>query len=243
MGLLLYKSNEMFSSTELIRKSKTIFNKIINNEIEKAIVLRDGKPSFLLMDFEKYENIMAEFEQLKEYVTSQKNNEKPSKKSSKKNKSKQKNKSLKEVEPIDKKEDTLKKELELEKARIDTDIESTDYDEITGAIEEVKNETQTTDQNIIEIEDQQENVEELTEEEEISNAIKSIESMNFDGDMKKMAEDKIKAKILQARRERAELLEKEEQNAQELAQEEQELQQQIQEEKVKKEQELKEFWD
>lgn len=65
MALLLYKSNEMFSATELIRKSKIIFDKILDKEIEKAIILRDGKPSFLLMDFEKYENIMAEFEELK----------------------------------------------------------------------------------------------------------------------------------------------------------------------------------
>ena len=65
MGLLLYKSNEMFSSTELIRKSKMIFNKIIDQEIEKAIIMRDGKPGFMLMDFAKYEEIMAEFEDLK----------------------------------------------------------------------------------------------------------------------------------------------------------------------------------
>lgn len=242
MGLLLYKSNEMFSSTELIRKSKTIFNKIINNEIEKAIVLRDGKPSFLLMDFEKYENIMAEFETLKEYVAKEKSKEKSPKKSKQKAKSKQK----KKLTLIDENNNTtsknnLKEELELEKSRIDTDIVSTDYEEITKEIHIEKEEEKIIDENIIE--DEKEIVEELTEEEEISNALKSIESMNFDGDMKKMAEDKIKTKILQARRERAELLEKEEQIAQELAQEEQELQQQIQEEKVKKEQELKEFWD
>jgi hypothetical protein len=55
----------MYSSTELIRKSKTIFNKIINNEIDKAIILRDGKPSFMLLDFDKYEKIMAEYDELK----------------------------------------------------------------------------------------------------------------------------------------------------------------------------------
>ncbi len=70
MSLLLYKSEEMYSSTELIRKSKTIFNKVLDQEIEKAIILRDGKPSFLLMEFAKYEKIMAEFEELKAYVES-----------------------------------------------------------------------------------------------------------------------------------------------------------------------------
>ena len=37
MGLLQYTSNEMFSSTELVRKSKNIFDKLNKNEIEKAI--------------------------------------------------------------------------------------------------------------------------------------------------------------------------------------------------------------
>ena len=55
MGLLLYKSDEMFSATQLIRQSKMIFDKVVKNEIEKAIILRDGKPGFLLMDFAKYE--------------------------------------------------------------------------------------------------------------------------------------------------------------------------------------------
>ena len=65
MGLLQYTSNEMFSSTELVRKSKNIFNKLNKNEIEKAIVLRDGKPGIILLDFNYYEQIMAEYLSLK----------------------------------------------------------------------------------------------------------------------------------------------------------------------------------
>ena len=60
-SLLQYKSNEMIPSTQLIRKSKQIFDSITRNEIEKAIILRDGKPSFILMDFEKYEEIINSF--------------------------------------------------------------------------------------------------------------------------------------------------------------------------------------
>jgi hypothetical protein len=52
----------MYSSTQLIRHSKSIFNKIIDNKIDKAIIFRDGKPSFILLDFEKYEKIMAKFD-------------------------------------------------------------------------------------------------------------------------------------------------------------------------------------
>lgn len=66
MGLLQYTSNEMFSSTELVRKNKNIFDKLNKNEIEKAIILRDGKPGIILMDFAKYEEIMKEYLTLKE---------------------------------------------------------------------------------------------------------------------------------------------------------------------------------
>ena len=66
MNLLNYTSKEMFSSTELIRKSKTIFDKVNKKEIEKAVILRDGKPSFMLLDFESYEKLMSDYINLKE---------------------------------------------------------------------------------------------------------------------------------------------------------------------------------
>ena len=72
MGLLQYTSNEMFSSTELIRKSKSIFDKLNKNEIEKAIVLRDGKPGIILLDFNFYEQIMNEYLSLKNEIPSSK---------------------------------------------------------------------------------------------------------------------------------------------------------------------------
>lgn len=65
MGLLQYTSNEMFSSTELVRKSKNIFDKLNKNEIEKAIILRDGKPGIILLDFNYYEQIIDEYLSLK----------------------------------------------------------------------------------------------------------------------------------------------------------------------------------
>ncbi len=68
MNLLQYTSKEMFSSTELIRKSKTVFDKLNKNEIEKAVILRDGKPSFMLLDFEKYENLISEYIKLQEEI-------------------------------------------------------------------------------------------------------------------------------------------------------------------------------
>lgn len=76
MSLLQYTSKEMFSSTDLIRKSKMVFDKINNKEIEKAIILRDGKPSFMLMDFTKYEELITEYLELKELINSSDNKEK-----------------------------------------------------------------------------------------------------------------------------------------------------------------------
>jgi len=58
----------MFSSTELIRKSKMVFDKISKKDIDKAVILRDGKPSFMLMDFKKYEELINDYLDLKEKV-------------------------------------------------------------------------------------------------------------------------------------------------------------------------------
>ncbi|WP_419763561.1 MAG: hypothetical protein ACNI28_07025 [Arcobacter sp.] len=60
-SLLQYKSNEMIPSTQLIRKSKQVFDSIQYSDIDKAVILRDGKPSFLLMDFGKYEELINFF--------------------------------------------------------------------------------------------------------------------------------------------------------------------------------------
>jgi len=230
MGLLLYKSNEMFSATELIRKSKMIFDKVVNKEIEKAIILRDGKPSFLLMDFEKYENIMAEFEELKQQLQTPKEPKKKKKKDSK-----VVQKSVLEDVPIVVEE----KEITLEKK--DT---SKIKEEITPQIssqEETIKEKDSTE--VLEDNEVSDSPIELSEEEEVNNAFLTIEGMNFNDDMKKEAQEKIRIKILQARRERAELLALQEQELQKETEEELEIKQHIEEEKLKKERELKEFWD
>ena len=71
MNPLQYTSEEMFSSTELIRKSKMVFDKLQKNEIEKAIILRDGKPSFMLLGFSQYEEMMSEYLALKDMLNTQ----------------------------------------------------------------------------------------------------------------------------------------------------------------------------
>ncbi len=73
MSLLQYTSKEMFSSTELVRRSKYIFDKLNSNEIEKAIILRDGKPGVILLDFNYYEELINEYLSLKEKKQNEKN--------------------------------------------------------------------------------------------------------------------------------------------------------------------------
>lgn len=68
MNPLQYTSEEMFSSTELIRKSKAVFDKLNKKEIEKAVILRDGKPAFMLIDFSVYEKLMHDYLSLQEFL-------------------------------------------------------------------------------------------------------------------------------------------------------------------------------
>ena len=65
MSLLQYTSDEMFSATDLGRKNKSIFDKLQKKEIEKAIILRDGKPSIMMLDFSEYEKLMKDYLNLK----------------------------------------------------------------------------------------------------------------------------------------------------------------------------------
>ena len=205
MALLLYKSDEMFSATQLIRQSKMIFDKVVNNEIEKAIILRDGKPGFLLMDFEKYEKIMADYEKLKAKVARQK-----------------KTKSIQ------------KEKEDIPKATI---VEPTIEE---NTIDTIKDEPKPKS---LEKQEQTPIKEELTVQQEIDEAMKSIDSMNFTDSMKDLAKEKIKAKIIQARAQRARELKAQQDHEKEDLKEELELQAKVLEKKRKKEKELEEFWD
>lgn len=74
MSLLQYSSKEMFSATDLVRKNKSIFDKLSSKEIQKAVILRDGKPSAILLDFNEYERIIEEFLTLKNISKYNQNN-------------------------------------------------------------------------------------------------------------------------------------------------------------------------
>lgn len=128
MNYLQYTSKEMFSSTELIRKSKMVFEKLNKNEIEKAVILRDGKPSFMLLDFDTYETLMQEYIKLKDKkdicdVKNKHKKEEP-KEQAKVHKVVQSDKNS--IEEID--EEELKKAFE--------EIESINFEENNSALDE-----------------------------------------------------------------------------------------------------------
>ncbi|MDC0933360.1 hypothetical protein OAR97_05875 [Arcobacteraceae bacterium] len=203
MGLLLYKSDEMYSSTELIRKSKMIFDKVLDKKIDKAIILRDGKPCFLLMEFKKYEKIMAEYEELKSYVDTLQNT--PSSKKVKK-------------EKIEKSQKIQKEPIKINSIQNITPEDKTKIEKLSKKDPEI------------------------SEEQEINNALRKIENIDFDDTMKKEAEKKIKLRILEARKQREKILSNEQQNKEDLK-EELILQSQLKEVKLQKDRELREFWD
>lgn len=228
MALLLYKSNEMYSSTELIRDNTIIFEKIREREIEKAVILEEGKPRFLLMDFEQYEEIVSEYEELQSYVNKMKKAPLESKES---NDVKQKEIQEKETESKEtESKDSLKVVPKV------SPVVSTPVPEALSpskAIEKIEKKEVLAAQK----------EEELTEEEEINNALKSIANMNFDDDMKLEAELKVKTRILQARAERLKILEEEKKQQLEEAKEDRVLQQKLKQKQMKKDKELSEFWD
>jgi len=237
MKLLQYKSTEMFSSTELIRKSKTIFNKIIDKAIDKAIILRDGKPSFLLMDFAKYERIMAEYEVLKGNSLNIK------KKKSKKIKDKNKKAKITSVKPII--EPKLKKKtIPILKMEPTFPLPVRDENKYTNKIKNNKNtDNKNTDNNDIKIRKIETKNEELSEEQELNVAMKSLDTINLDDDLKKIAETKIKDRILIARKNRKTQKEEELKRQKEQDLQEQMILEKAQASKEQKEKELSEFWD
>jgi len=167
MGLLLYKSDEMYSSTELIQKSKMIFDKVLDNKIDKAIILEDGKPCFLLMDFHKYEKIMAEYEVLKKSV---------------------------QIAPTSKPSvPTIEKEKTLSSQNKENDAESIASfipKKVSVPIQTITLEEKKREQlyiqkvNAKKITEKKIEKENISAEQEIHNAMQKIKSMNFDEAMR-----------------------------------------------------------
>ncbi len=200
MNHLLYSSNEMYSSTELIRKSKTIFNKILSEEIDKAIILRDGKPSFMLLNFDKYEKIMAEYDILKAKDLSN-NNTKKVKKNKKDKASKNRKKQAVEIQKTKIIEQVkLPKDLEKKIVEVKKDVVFEEKKSIKSA--QVIPPTPIYEEEVFENE-----IEEITitsqediknDEEIIENNVKEglevLEDLDFDDKFRKEVERKVRLK-------------------------------------------------
>ncbi len=179
MAHLLYSSNEMYSSTSLIRKSKTIFNKIISNEIDKAIILRDGKPSFILLDFDKYEKVLAEYDELKANKKKSKDTKEITTKKTKKQKKSKK------------KKDTVKKEKEIIIEKPEPKINSAKVVPPTPTYEE-----EIIEQTFAEYIPTQEEIESQKErlEDTIQDGLEVLKDMDVDDEFKKEVERKVRIK-------------------------------------------------
>jgi len=287
MGLLLYKSDEMFSQEELEKNSKVIFQKITDNEIDKAIILNDSKAKFLVMDFQKYEDIMAEYEILRDRYNAEYTEKTIEVKNDIEEQSEQiipeKQEDLdimiddiideisEEIQDeIVEEEETTKEVIEQKEIKkidpakvvpprpeqkeepIEEPVKEEEvltYDEVTivtkGIAEENNKNTETikidNNNEEEEIQEEPEIQEELTEEEEINQALETIKGIDFDDNMRAMAEAKIREKILKARKERLMNQAQQEETPEEIEQEE-EIKQTVEVENQKKEKAISEFW-
>ncbi len=143
MNHLQYTSKEMYSSTDLIRKSKSIFDKLNNKEIEKAVILRDGKPSFMLLDFETYENIMIEYVKLKEASNSKSTKKIPIQENTHEqnsDKSKEENSIEAKIEPIEASNSSNEELNEAEVQKALEEIEKLNFNSIDNNKIETKKE-------------------------------------------------------------------------------------------------------
>ena len=263
MGHLLYSSNEMYSSTDLIRKSKTIFNKIISKEIDKAIILRDGKPSFMLLDFDKYEKIMAEYDELKANLDTNKNTTSSTYKIKKDIVEKLPKEIASKSEPIEKVEKEDKQSLNVEDKIIVPQIKKIQPSHVVPPTpkytkedeEEIVEDDKIVEvyEPVIKIEEESKESEEDKSEKEVQEGLEVLEDLDFDDEFKKEVERKVRERQVQIQ---AVKKIKEEKLALEKLQEEQEeneeyiFDDEIDEEEEKREKEkakkkkteLKEFW-
>ena len=199
MGHLLYSSNEMYSSTDLIRKSKTIFNKIIAKEIDKAIILRDGKPSFMLLDFDKYEKIMAEYDELKANLNMNKNTT-PSTSKIKKEIIEKSPKEIKsKSEPIEKvgKEDkvTIPQIKKIQPSHVVPPTPKYTEEDEEEIIEDDK--IVEVSEPIIKMKEENKESEEDKSEKEVQEGLEVLEDLDFDDEFKKEVEKKVRERQIQ----------------------------------------------
>jgi hypothetical protein len=169
----------MFSSTDLIRKSKMIFDKINSREIDKAIILRDGKPNFMLLNFGLYEKVMAEYDALKKLYEEDTRI----------------NKQISEPTSTQVKKHIVTKEIILE----DAEYVSIEVENNLSKFNKIINVKKEEDENIVAINEEQLIVEDNILNEEI--VVQSIKESQIKVESDEDKEEKIKIKEFKAREE------------------------------------------
>jgi len=205
-----YNSKEMFLVQELKDKSDTILGNISNNSIEKAILLEMGQPKLLIMDFQKYEEFFLEYQVLKK---NQNNNPNSISNTVKKE---SKNEEIIQEEIKDIKKEHFKEELKSIESIVTVANKVNDiYFPTAGqSANKIQNDDSVEEDDSLEELNKDEK--EMTEEEEIQQALDKIKSIDFDANMRRIAETKIREKILKARKIRLQEQKKDELNQEEI---------------------------
>lgn len=63
--MILERSDQAISSTDLQRRSKELLDRLTSGEQDKYIVMRDSKPAVAMLPIDTYEAILQELETLR----------------------------------------------------------------------------------------------------------------------------------------------------------------------------------
>jgi len=56
--MITYKSNELYSSTQIVKNFSSITSKLMNKEIEKIGILKNNKLDFIILKSQDFEDIV-----------------------------------------------------------------------------------------------------------------------------------------------------------------------------------------
>jgi hypothetical protein len=183
----------MFLVQDLKDKTDVILDNLSNNSIDKAILLEMGQPKFLLIDFQKYEKMFLDYQVLKKNQVGTTN-------SISQQQDNNKNEEIIAGEIKDIKKEHFKEELKSIESIVTVENKVNDIYFPTAGVEsspDNDSDSNSQEEEKVEIDEY-----EISEEDEIKQALEKIKSINFDDNMRRIAESKIREKILKARKER-----------------------------------------
>jgi prevent-host-death family protein len=63
--MLLDRADQAISSTELQKSTKVLLDRLLAGDQDRYVVIRDNRPTAVLLPIERYEQMMAELESLR----------------------------------------------------------------------------------------------------------------------------------------------------------------------------------